>query len=93
MKTRFYNKGNATAKKSLYFIGRHIAMITRRGLTLPVTRKIFIGFSVGHCIYAIKEILSRPSTDPYVVHPMLCHDGRVIEVSTVKDDLLPKLGR
>ena len=68
-------------------------MITRRVLTLPTKRGIFLGFSVRHWLYAIKEILSRPSTDPYVVHPMLCHDGRVIEVSTVKDDLLPKLGR
>ena len=49
--------------------------------------------NIKECIYAIKEILSRPSTYPYVVHPVLCHDGRVIEVSTVKDDLLPKLGR
>lgn len=66
----------------------HNAMITRRGLTLPTTRRIFIGFSITHWLYAIKEILSRPSTDPYVVHPVLCHDGRVIEVSTVKDHFL-----
>ena len=89
----FFNKGNATAKKSLFFIGRSIVMITRRGLTLPTKRRIFLGFSVRHWLYAVKEILSRPSTDPYVVHPVLCHDGRVIEVSTVKDHLLPKLGR